>query len=159
MDDISIALASHGVFQRCANVRQTPPNKREPFRTQARTGSNAFLRCCPRTKMLALDQSPFALDQRPTRAHSILIKCCCPEDLGLEAPARTASRIAPRLVSAVRSNNRHKPLNLRIFLADREGFEPSNGFHRYTLSRRAPSTTRPPVHAWEGGDTRPGVIR
>ena len=30
-------------------------------------------------------------------------------------------------------------------LADREGFEPSNGFHRYTLSRRAPSTTRPPV--------------
>src|SRR3569833_167644 len=30
-------------------------------------------------------------------------------------------------------------------MADREGFEPSNGFHRYTLSRRAPSTTRPPV--------------
>src|SRR4051812_48062268 len=32
-----------------------------------------------------------------------------------------------------------------FLLADREGFEPSNGFHRYTLSRRAPSTTRPPV--------------
>src|SRR5215471_16719080 len=38
-------------------------------------------------------------------------------------------------------------------MADREGFEPSNGFHRYTLSRRTPSTTRPPVHAREGGAT------
>ena len=31
-------------------------------------------------------------------------------------------------------------------MADREGFEPSIRFHVYTLSRRAPSTTRPPVH-------------
>lgn len=30
-------------------------------------------------------------------------------------------------------------------LADREGFEPSIRFPVYTLSRRAPSTTRPPV--------------
>lgn len=31
-------------------------------------------------------------------------------------------------------------------MADREGFEPSIRFHVYTRSRRAPSTTRPPVH-------------
>ena len=30
-------------------------------------------------------------------------------------------------------------------MADREGFEPSRRFPAYTLSRRAPSTTRPPV--------------
>ena len=30
-------------------------------------------------------------------------------------------------------------------VADREGFEPSRRFPAYTLSRRAPSTTRPPV--------------
>src|ERR1700712_619846 len=41
------------------------------------------------------------------------------------------------------------------YLADREGFEPSNGFHRYTLSRRAPSTTRPPVHG--GGNILAGA--
>src|SRR5579875_2055888 len=29
-------------------------------------------------------------------------------------------------------------------VAVREGFEPSIGFHLYTRSRRAPSTTRPP---------------
>src|SRR5258708_37662205 len=39
-------------------------------------------------------------------------------------------------------------------MADREGFEPSNDFHRYTLSRRAPSTTRPPVRTRKRGDTR-----
>ena len=31
-------------------------------------------------------------------------------------------------------------------LADREGFEPSLGLHLNTLSKRAPSATRPPVH-------------
>jgi hypothetical protein len=30
-------------------------------------------------------------------------------------------------------------------LAEREGFEPSRRFPAYTLSRRAPSTTRPPL--------------
>src|SRR3954463_14220426 len=33
--------------------------------------------------------------------------------------------------------------------------EPSNGFHRYTLSRRAPSTTRPPVLTKAWGDKLP----
>ena len=32
-------------------------------------------------------------------------------------------------------------------LAEREGFEPSRRFPAYTLSRRAPSTTRPPLRA------------
>ena len=45
-------------------------------------------------------------------------------------------------------------------LAEREGFEPSRRFPAYTLSRRAPSTTRPPLLAslldgavtdWQGG--------
>ena len=31
-------------------------------------------------------------------------------------------------------------------MAESEGFEPSIGINLYTLSRRAPSTTRPPVH-------------
>ena len=48
---------------------------------------------------------------------------------------------------------------LRGEMADREGFEPSNGFHRYTLSRRAPSTTRPPVLPGRVGNTRPGRPR
>lgn len=30
-------------------------------------------------------------------------------------------------------------------VADREGFEPSVGFHLHTLSKRARSTTPPPV--------------
>ena len=33
----------------------------------------------------------------------------------------------------------------RSLVTDREGFEPSIRFHAYTLSRRAPSTARPPV--------------
>ncbi len=33
------------------------------------------------------------------------------------------------------------------WLAEREGFEPSRRFPAYTLSRRAPSTTRPPLRA------------
>jgi hypothetical protein len=36
-------------------------------------------------------------------------------------------------------------------LAVREGFEPSIGFHLYTRSRRAPSTTRPPHQRTRAG--------
>ena len=32
-----------------------------------------------------------------------------------------------------------------ILMAEREGFEPSKQFPIYTLSKRAPSTTRPPL--------------
>ncbi len=46
-----------------------------------------------------------------------------------KAPSGTSSRVC----------------NVRV--ADREGFEPSRRFPAYTLSRRAPSTTRPPVRA------------
>src|SRR5512134_1701287 len=35
----------------------------------------------------------------------------------------------------------------RTGLAEREGFEPSRRFPAYTLSRRAPSTTRPPLRS------------
>ena len=31
-------------------------------------------------------------------------------------------------------------------VAEREGFEPSKQFPVYTLSKRAPSATRPPLH-------------
>ena len=34
-------------------------------------------------------------------------------------------------------------------MAEREGFEPSYGVTHNTLSKRAPSTTRPPLQAWE----------
>ncbi len=40
-------------------------------------------------------------------------------------------------------------------MADRKGFEPSRRSPAYALSRRAPSTTRPPVRWWVY-DTRPG---
>ena len=39
----------------------------------------------------------------------------------------------------------HKKTAYAVFvMAVREGFEPSNGLTRYTLSRRAPSATRTP---------------
>ena len=37
------------------------------------------------------------------------------------------------------------PYNSQTFVAEREGFEPSRRSPAYTLSRRAPSTTRPPL--------------
>src|SRR5258708_1654528 len=52
---------------------------------------------------------------------------------------------APRLTDSINVN-----LPGPYLMADREGFEPSNGFHRYSLSRRAPSTTRPPVRTGKG---------
>ena len=48
-------------------------------------------------------------------------------------------------------------------MAEREGFEPSRRFPAYTLSRRAPSTTRPTVHRalsiqpWQ--DQQGGLLR
>ena len=43
------------------------------------------------------------------------------------------------------SDTFEKTTDLRELLAEREGFEPSIRFHVYTLSRRAPSTTRTPL--------------
>ena len=42
--------------------------------------------------------------------------------------------------------------SLQAKLAEREGFEPSRRYPAYTLSRRAPSTTRPPLRSrfWRG---------
>ena len=43
--------------------------------------------------------------------------------------------------SAGRTIGTKKPAHLHRFsLAEKEGFEPSNGFTRYTISSRAPST-------------------
>ena len=36
-------------------------------------------------------------------------------------------------------------LKISFLMAEREGFEPSIRFPVYTLSKRAPSTTRPPL--------------
>ena len=38
------------------------------------------------------------------------------------------------------------PENKIIDMAERKGFEPSRRLPAYTLSKRAPSTTRPPLH-------------
>ena len=35
---------------------------------------------------------------------------------------------------------------MQLNLAERMGFEPMKGLLLYTLSKRAPSTTRPPLH-------------
>ena len=36
--------------------------------------------------------------------------------------------------------------NMTYLMAERMGFEPMKRFLLYTLSKRAPSTTRPPLH-------------
>ena len=43
------------------------------------------------------------------------------------------------------SNMRVKAICLKSHMADRQGFEPWRRLPAYTRSRRAPSTTRPPV--------------
>ena len=47
-------------------------------------------------------------------------------------------------------------------MAERKGFEPSRRFPAYTLSRRAPSTTRPPVRgrrfSYESAITQEAII-
>ena len=42
-------------------------------------------------------------------------------------------------------------LKMKFFLAERMGFEPMKEMNLYTLSKRAPSTTRPPLRN-ENGD-------
>jgi hypothetical protein len=50
----------------------------------------------------------------------------------------------PRLADAMNVTNTVDAVGqFHSFLAEREGFEPSIEFPLYTLSRRAPSTTRP----------------
>ena len=49
------------------------------------------------------------------------------------------------------------PVRTKAKLADGVGFEPTRRFHVYTLSRRAPSTTRPPVQ--RSGDPLPDPCR
>ena len=46
----------------------------------------------------------------------------------------------------------------KMVVADREGFEPSIEFPLYTRSRRAPSTTRPPVHFHDRWAITPLVV-
>ncbi len=47
----------------------------------------------------------------------------------------------------------------RRILADRVGFEPTIRFHIYTRSRRAPSTTRPPVRTAEKSGRASNITR
>jgi hypothetical protein len=44
------------------------------------------------------------------------------------------------------------------FVAEGAGFEPAIRFPAYTLSRRAPSTARPPLHALFGDEREPRAI-
>ena len=46
-----------------------------------------------------------------------------------------------------------------MVVADREGFEPSVGFHLHTLSKRARSTTPPPVRFHDAREPRRRSIR
>jgi hypothetical protein len=52
------------------------------------------------------------------------------------APLPSMKKINPRLLAGV---------NAAVDLAERAGFEPAIPFRVYTLSRRAPSTTRTPL--------------
>ena len=50
----------------------------------------------------------------------------------------------------------HSPISLDNVMAEGAGFEPAIRFPAYTLSRRAPSTTRPPLRcsvSWTKGST------
>ena len=53
-----------------------------------------------------------------------------------------------RLGDGISYENVSYLINLKKFggMAERQGFEPWRRFPAYTLSRRAPSTTRPPLH-------------
>ena len=66
---------------------------------------------------------------------------------------------APRYSRSTGFSNPEKSMPFKLLegfcgckfeMADREGFEPSRRFPAYTRSRRAPSTTRPPVHSESG---------
>ena len=63
-----------------------------------------------------------------------------------EIPTNT---VQSRLVQNPMSNNSQTTFRIFLFgVAEREGFEPSIWFPIYTRSRRAPSTTRPPLLKW-----------
>src|ERR1700679_160902 len=55
-------------------------------------------------------------------------------------------RTPPSPISIQIQFSRQNPTNCRNILAERVGFEPTNTVRCYTLSRRAPSTARPPLH-------------
>ena len=66
------------------------------------------------------------------------------------APRRQERAAAPQELQGGRST---APLEM----AERTGFEPAIRFPVYALSKRAPSTTRPPLRAWVGcGGAYPG---
>ena len=50
-------------------------------------------------------------------------------------------------------------IELKWWVADRQGFEPWRRSPAYTLSRRAPSTTRPPVRGARFSPIRPPFAR
>jgi hypothetical protein len=70
--------------------------------------------------------------------------------LSKRAPSTTRPSLrvqaqAPGNAGEVLPHRAITPLRVELGLAEREGFEPSIGINLYTLSRGAPSATRPPL--------------
>ena len=63
----------------------------------------------------------------------------------LPVACRTSLLIHRGFESCLSSETKKAPSGAFYFLAEREGFEPSMGINPYSLSRGAPSATRPPL--------------
>ena len=63
-------------------------------------------------------------------------------DSEIRAVIVESSRILAKELMIILLDTNRKNLDM----AERKGFEPSRRLPAYTLSKRAPSTTRPPLH-------------
>ena len=70
--------------------------------------------------------------------------------------ASTHPRVGYPRTTALAENH---SISIGYLVAERQGFEPWRRFPAYTLSRRAPSTTRPPLRAALSIPARYGVTR
>ena len=159
-DTIRIIPTEPTVVRMWGRIRSTNVARGSSFQTNThRTGVNAWvgfrLLCAPRC---------FSKSAEPPFAKNDLVSIACesrtksPQSGGLETNGRR-ERISGRgRLVAVRRFVRDPrgywrfqrgKIQLRTLvaeeLAEREGFEPSIRFPVYTLSKRAPSATRPPL--------------
>ena len=110
----------------------------------ASTTSPNLQSVCPAAARL-IRNSRGALRQMPFSASHLL---------GMTSAHRVQT---PAAHKRLRLANRGRTCTSREGLAERQGFEPWRRFPAYTLSRRAPSTTRPPLRGLALYKTRRGA--
>ena len=84
-------------------------------------------------------------DDDRTERDGTLSSTTPPVGVATVAPAYTLARRGPNVGSLMLGGESSDVSACERDLADREGFEPSRSVNPYTLSRRAPSTARPPI--------------